>query len=77
MGQVVKDTIETSIKDRGRQHAPGVLETGERARPRFNGERRDTYRSAEDDTLTWYAWSSPASDARRSPELPHPRGGFC
>ena len=51
--QQVTDSIEAAVTSAVGQLRPAVLEVGEeRARP-FNHQRRDTYRSAEEQQLTW------------------------
>ena len=46
---------------------PAVLETGEVMAREFNGERRDYYRSAEDDNLSWFR--AIAADDQPKPEV--------
>jgi hypothetical protein len=50
----VADAIRQSVKEAVGAMRPGVIEMGEEfARP-FNSERRDFYRSAEDNALSWF-----------------------
>ncbi|MEA2460826.1 MAG: hypothetical protein QOH90_1003, partial [Actinomycetota bacterium] len=49
----VRDSIKQSIREAVANERPATLEVGEEnARP-FNNERRDTYRSAEEQQVTW------------------------
>jgi hypothetical protein len=49
----VTEAIQTSVRQAVASMAPAAIEVGEvQARPE-NGERRDTYRSAEEQQLTW------------------------
>jgi hypothetical protein len=47
-------SLETSVKQALASMEPAVLEAGEVIARQFNGERRDFYRSAEDDGLSWF-----------------------
>ncbi|MGH2754035.1 MAG: hypothetical protein ACRDLB_06335 [Actinomycetota bacterium] len=49
----IKDTIKKSVTDAVTSMQPAVLETGELLARPFNSERRDTYRSAEEQELTY------------------------
>ncbi len=49
----ISDSIKDSIRQAVTTMEPAVLETGEEAARPFNGERRGTYRSAEEQNLTW------------------------
>ena len=49
----VSDTIKSSIRAAMASMRPAVLEAGERQARPFNSERRDTYRSAEEQHLAW------------------------
>ena len=51
--QQVSDTIEASVRTALGAMKPAVLEYGEAEAREFNGERRDTYRSAEEQQLAW------------------------
>ena len=50
----VTEAIRTSIRTSVKKMKPATLEAGEVLARQFNGERRDTYRSAESDTLGWF-----------------------
>ena len=52
--QQVTDAMVTSTKQALANMQPAVLETGEILTRRYNNERRDFYRSAEDDGLSWF-----------------------
>ena len=63
--QQVSDTIRQTIRDAVHAMEPAVVEVGEvQARP-FNHERRDTYRSAEEQQAGWLRAYVPGS--RRTP----------
>ncbi|MPZ70349.1 MAG: hypothetical protein GEU71_12605 [Actinobacteria bacterium] len=49
----VGDAIRESVKSAWAERQPAILETGEQLARGFNHERRDTYRSAEEQQLTW------------------------
>jgi hypothetical protein len=50
----VADAIRQSVREAVGSMRPGIIEMGEQfARP-FNSERRDFYRSAEDNALSWF-----------------------
>ena len=49
----VADTIKSTIRDAIASMRPAVLEYGEHEARPFNSERRDTYRSAEEQQLGW------------------------
>ena len=49
----VSDTIKGTVRDAVASMRPAVLEYGERTARPFNRERRDTYRSAEEQQLAW------------------------
>ncbi|HWC14056.1 MAG TPA: hypothetical protein VG929_05630 [Actinomycetota bacterium] len=52
--QQATDSLKESVRQAVRTMQPAVLEAGESfARP-FNGERRDFYRSAEDNAMSWF-----------------------
>jgi hypothetical protein len=57
----VRDTIKKTIKDAIGSMRPAVLEYGERTARQFNNERRDTYRSAEEQQLAWLRAYAPGS----------------
>jgi hypothetical protein len=50
----VADTIKQSVTEAVGAMRPGVIEAGEAFARNFNGERRDFYRSAEDNALSWF-----------------------
>ncbi|MFP5352726.1 MAG: hypothetical protein ACLGIB_09205 [Actinomycetota bacterium] len=50
----VTDALKDSAKAAVASMKPAVLETGEVVARQFNGERRDFYRSAEDDGVSWF-----------------------
>ena len=52
--QQVTDTLKAAATEAVKVMQPAVLETGEVIARQFNGERRDFYRSAEDDGLSWF-----------------------
>ena len=49
----VADTIKSTVRDAMASMRPAVLEYGEQEARPFNSERRDTYRSAEEQQLAW------------------------
>jgi hypothetical protein len=49
----VADTIKGTVRDAVASMRPAVLEYGEKTARPFNRERRDTYRSAEEQQLAW------------------------
>ena len=57
----VTTAIRTSIRASVKKMKPATLEAGEVLARQFNGERRDTYRSAESDTLGWFRAINTAS----------------
>ena len=57
----VTQAIRTSIRSSVKKMKPATLEAGEVLARQFNGERRDTYRSAESDTLSWFRAINTAS----------------
>lgn len=52
--QQATDALKNSVRQAVAAMQPAVLETGEVIARQFNGERRDFYRSAEDDGLSWF-----------------------
>ena len=50
----VTEALRTSVRQAVAGMQPATLEAGEAMARQFNGERRDTYRSAESDTLSWF-----------------------
>jgi hypothetical protein len=51
--QQVRDSIESTIREALAAMRPATLEYGEHEARPFNSERRDTYRSAEEEQLGW------------------------
>ena len=75
--QQVTDAFKTSVTGAMQSLRPAILETGETVVRERNGERRDFYRSAEEETFTWFR-AIDASDQPR-PEVcttpsPEPTG---
>ena len=64
--QQVTDSLKASATQAVAAMQPAVLETGETLARQFNGERRDFYRSAEDDGLSWFRLI--AADDQPTPE---------
>ena len=64
----VSETITKTIREAVTTMRPAVLEYGERTARPFNRERRDTYRSAEEQQLAWFRAYAPAetTTARRT-----------
>ena len=52
--QQATDSLKTAVKDALGSMQPAVIEDGEAIVRDRNGERRDFYRSAEDDTMSWF-----------------------
>ena len=52
--QQATDSLRASVRQSIAAMQPAVLETGETLARQYNGERRDFYRSAEDETLSWF-----------------------
>ena len=50
----VTEAVRASVRDAVTRMRPATLEAGEVLARQFNAERRDTYRSAESDTLSWF-----------------------
>jgi len=75
--QQVSDSLKASAKQALTAMQPAVLETGEILARQFNGERRDFYRSAEDDGVSWFrliaADDQPTPETCTTPE-PEPSG---
>ena len=57
----VTEAIRTSIRSSVKKMKPATLEAGDVLARQFNAERRDTYRSAESDTLGWFRAVNTAS----------------
>ena len=75
----VTDTIKSTVGDAMRSMRPAVLEYGERNARSFNNERRETYRSAEEQQLAWLRAYVPAQKSgtqrrrgRRAPAKKQP-----
>lgn len=64
--QQVTDSLKTAATEAVRAMQPAVLETGEVVTRQFNSERRDFYRSAEDDGVSWFRLI--AADDQPQPE---------
>jgi hypothetical protein len=60
----VRDTIKSTIRDAVAAQQPAVLEYGESEARHFNNERRDTYRSAEEQQLAWLRAYAPGDTAQ-------------
>ena len=65
--QQVTDSLKTAAKEAVQNMQPAVLETGEALARQFTGERRDFYRSAEDDGISWFRLI--AADKQPAPEV--------
>lgn len=65
--QQATESLEASTKQALASLEPAVLETGEIIARQFNGERRDFYRSAEDDGFSWFRLVD--ADNQPSPEV--------
>jgi hypothetical protein len=63
--QQVTDTIRTTVREAVAAQEPARLEVGEELARDYNSERRDTYRSAEEQQLTWLRAYVPGT--RRTP----------
>jgi hypothetical protein len=61
------DSLQASAKQAVAGMEPAVLEAGEVIARQFNGERRDFYRSAEDDGFSWFRLVD--ADDQPSPEV--------
>ena len=57
----IADAIRTSVRDAIATMQPAVIETGEVMARRYNNERRDFYRSAEDNAMSWLRAYVPAT----------------
>jgi hypothetical protein len=77
----VQDAIETSIREAVAAMEPAIVEVGEEIARPFNAERRNTYRSAEEPTMSWFravalddadedAGDEQPGDTDRSPRAP-------
>ena len=59
----VSETIKQTVRDAVASLRPAVLEYGEHEAREFNGERRDTYRSAEEQNLAWLRAYAPGANS--------------
>jgi hypothetical protein len=67
----VADTIKSTVIAAMSQMRPAVLEYGEREARPFNGERRSTYRSAEEQQLAWLrAYVPGTAGTKKQPGTP-------
>ncbi|MDP9066998.1 MAG: hypothetical protein M3N53_01450 [Actinomycetota bacterium] len=71
--QQTTDAMQTSVQAALASMQPAVLETGEVIARQFNGERRDFYRSAEDDGVSWFRLVA-ASDQPTTETCSNPGG---
>lgn len=62
--QQVTDTIRSTVREAVAGMQPAALEIGEQLAREQNSERRDTYRSAEEQQLTWLRAYTPAQGKR-------------
>jgi hypothetical protein len=65
--QQATDSLKAAVTQAIASMQPAVLEAGETLARQFNGERRDFYRSAEDDGLSWFRLVD--ADNRPRPEV--------
>lgn len=72
VGDAIRESIKTAWADR----RPAILETGEQIARGYNHERRDTYRSAEEQQLTWMRAVAPTRKSGR-PETVFTLGAFA
>ncbi|HEX8004451.1 MAG TPA: hypothetical protein VF519_17320 [Mycobacteriales bacterium] len=75
----VADTIKATAKSAVLSMRPAVLETGEEDARANNSERRDTYRSAEEQQLTWLRAVAVDEDAKKkdAPDVIATVGAFA
>jgi hypothetical protein len=73
----VVDTVEASVREAFAAMSPAVLEVGEERARGFNSERRDTYRSAEEQQITWLRAVDAASAGGGRPEVIATLGGYA
>jgi hypothetical protein len=69
----VAETIRGTVRDAVATMRPAVLEYGEETARPFNRERRDTYRSAEEEQLGWlraYVPGEPGGKGKKKPPTP-------
>ena len=73
----VVDTIEASVREAFASMTPAVVEVGEERAREFNGERRGTYRSAEEQQIAWLRAVEAASAGRGRPEVIATLGAYA
>jgi hypothetical protein len=71
----VADTIKSTVRDAVASMRPAVLEHGEQTARPFNRERRDTYRSAEEQQLAWLRAYAPGQTGGGGGKKPPPAAG--
>jgi hypothetical protein len=71
----VTETIRDSIRAAVAAMEPAILEVGEEMARPHNRERRDTYRSAEEQQVTWIRAYTPEAGADALATEPHPGKG--
>jgi hypothetical protein len=64
----VVDTIEASVRQAFADLRPAVIEVGEERARGFNSERRDTYRSAEEQQIAWFRAVEATGEGQGRPE---------
>ncbi len=67
----VSETIKSTIKDAIASERPAVLEYGEEMARPYNHERRDSYRSAEEQQIGWLRAHDPAGEKLRGQDHLH------
>jgi hypothetical protein len=72
----VADAIRQSVTEAVDSMRPGIIEMGEEFARTFNGERRDFYRSAEDNALSWFRIIDATQAASPAPLAIATVGGF-
>ncbi len=73
----VTDAIRESVRTAVARQEPAVLEVGEELARQHNSERRDTYRSAEEQQLTWLRAYVPGSGKREPARTIATIGGYA
>ncbi len=73
----VVDTVKASVRQAFAAMEPAVVEVGEELAREFNGERRDTYRSPEEQQLAWLRAVSAESVAAGSPQVIATLGAYA
>jgi hypothetical protein len=66
--QQIEDSIETAATSAVQSMRPAVLEIGESYARQFSTERRDHYRSAEDENLAWFRAVAPVTTESTDPK---------